>query len=68
MEGNEKKSKDSLLKAYDKKRIKQGGPEMPCIEVVEPPCVECLSVGEVNPECPPDDPRICDFPDPGELP
>ncbi len=65
VEGNEKKSKDSLLKAYDKKRIKQGGPVMPCLLPDVPPCFPCLPTGP-NPNCPPEPPDECPgFPPPG---
>jgi len=46
--GNEKQSMDSLLKAYNKKRTKQGGPPMPCL----PPPVPCLPCRPSQEDCP----------------
>ena len=55
--GNEKPSKGSLLKAYNKKR-KSDDPEMPCVG----DCIPCLEPGVVNPQCPPVPPANCDGP------
>jgi hypothetical protein len=52
--GNEKPSMDSLLKAYNKKRIKQDGPEMPCLNCETCPDGSVLCPGDPGPGfCPP---------------